>query len=198
MNIYKKRGSDGAKENGGFGGIGVENWILQNGGSFEQAISTYLAATKDENGNDLSYQEFIEKYPIFDFGNNHREGRSLHDRFSAFLGSTGDEDGHEKAFAQVKETFRGIQRDLRAHQETITTDQVTANIDEASIVDQEPSALRKSISVEGLREASKSKFTEFTKDNFVLMAKLLAKYSKTRVADQKIAEAQSKDEDVSL
>jgi len=218
MEIYKKRGSDGAKENGGFGGIGVENWILQNGGSFEQAISTYLATAKDENGKDLSYQEFIEKYPIFDFGNNHREGRSLHDRFSAFLGGISDSDGHEKAFTSVKKTFAEIQRNLREHQETKVADSVTveepeerkaeptevqeeqvvANFDEASTAEQKPSALRKSISVEGLREVSKSKFAEFTKDNFVLMAKLVAKYSKTRVEDQKVAGEQSKDEGASL
>ena len=218
MDIYKKRGSDGAKENGGFGGIGVENWILQNGGSFAQAIDTYLAATKDENGNDLSYQEFIENYPIYDFGNNHREGRLLHDRFSAFLGSISDSDGHEKAFASVKKIFAEIQRDLREHQETkvaesvtveeqeerkaepteVQEEQVTANFDEASTAEQEPNALRKSISVEGLRDASKSRFTDFCKDNFVLMAKLVAKYSKTRVAEQKMAEEQSKDEEASL
>lgn len=209
IGIYKKIGSDGATEYGGFGGIGVENWILQNGGSFVQAIDTYLAATKDENENDLSYQEFIEKYPIYDFGNNHREGKSLHDRFSAFLGKE-EIDGHEKAFEFVKETFCGIQRDLREHQETKETEAAVIDVSEerkeetkvvgekAATLEQEPSALRKSISVERLREASKSRFTDFCKDNFVLMAKLVAKYSKTRVIGQRVAGEQSKDEGVSL
>lgn len=208
MGIYKKIGSDGATEHGGFGGIGVENWILQNGGAFVQAIDTYLEATKDEKGNDLSYQAFIEKYPIYDFGNNHREGKSLHDRFSAFLGSTKDENGHDEAFEFVKETFRGIQRDLRKHQETEAVaidapedrkeESIKVVEEKAATLEQEPSALRKSISVEGLREASKSKFTDFCKDNFVLMAKLVAKYSKTRGAEQKTAEELSKDEETSL
>lgn len=216
MGIYKKIGSDGATEHGGFGGIGVENWILQNGGSFAQATDTYLEATKDEKGNDLSYQKFIEKYPIYDFGNNHREGKLPHDRFSAFLGKLGELD-HEQAFAFVKNTFTGIQRDLRIHQEIKESAETTKDVleekietqleaqDEPRIVqekdiitEQEPCTLRKSISVESLREASKNRFTDFCKDNFVLMAKLVAKYSKTREENQNIVGDQLKDEGVSL
>lgn len=210
MGIYKKINSDGATEYGGFGGIGVENWILQNGGSFEHAIDTYLEATKDEQGNDLSYQEFIENYPIYDFGNNHREGRTLHDRFSAFLGNSSDSDGHKKAFEFVKETFRGIQRDLRLYQEVKESENISEerileiedkqrNVEEdKSVTDSNVSVLRQSISVEALREESQNKFVEFCKENFILMSKLIAKYSKTRNASPKITDEQSKDEGVSI
>ncbi len=192
IGVYKKRGSDGATEHGGFGGIGVENWILQNGGSFITAIDTYLEATKDENGENLSYFEFIERYPIYDFGNNHREGRLLHDRFSAFLGNTNDSDNHEKEFAFVKDIFKNIQKQLQEISisknqtqaepskpaETIrksTEQQLTETPTQEKLI----SPLCQSISVEGLKEASKtsSSFTKFCKQSFVLMAKLIAKYS---------------------
>lgn len=191
--IYKKFGSDGATEYGGFGGIGVENWVLQNGGSFAQAIDTYLLATKDENGKDLSYGEFIEKYPIYDFGNNHREGEELHDRFSSFL------EGDKKAFSFVKETFGEIQKDLREHQKTREADLLVEELpeqEEKAVLLMKPktSVLRESISVEGLRTASKVKFKEFCKENFVLMSKLVSKYSKTRDDAQNVINFETREE----
>ena len=95
MGIYKKLGSDGATKYGGFGGIGVENWVLQNGGSFEQAMTTYLEAAEKS----ATYDSFIQQYPIFDFGNNQRDSRGKHDRFSAFL----DE---KEGFVKVKQSLR--------------------------------------------------------------------------------------------
>ena len=216
IGVYKKRGSDGATEHGGFGGIGVENWILQNGGSFATAIDTFLEATKDENGKELSYFEFVRRYPIYDFGSNHREGKVQHDRFSSFLGSANDNDNHEKEFSFVKETFKSIQRQLQEmsiskNQEkaeesrsTETTRKVTEHqLSETHFIsneiqmnqDEQPfeesgSILFKSISAEGLREASKKNFSKFCKSNFILMTKLTAKYSK-RDKTQRINEIET-------
>ena len=65
---YKSRRSSEAE--GGLGGIGVEYWILQNGGSFINAVNSFLAqAVKD--GNIIPYEEFKYKYQIWDFGKNH-------------------------------------------------------------------------------------------------------------------------------
>ena len=65
---YKSRRSSEAE--GGLGGIGVEYWILQNGGSFINAVNSFLAqAVKD--GNIVPYEEFKDKYQIWDFGKNH-------------------------------------------------------------------------------------------------------------------------------
>lgn len=51
--IYKKVGADKATEFGGFGGVGVENWILQNGGSFVEAGKSMERAEKQiETGNE--------------------------------------------------------------------------------------------------------------------------------------------------
>ena len=61
LGMYKKEGRDGSTEFGGFGGIGVENWILQNGGSFITAMETFLDATKDENGKDVGFEEFKKR-----------------------------------------------------------------------------------------------------------------------------------------
>lgn len=55
---------------GGMGGIGVENWILQNGGSFKLAAEEFVAhAYRD--GSLIEYAEFIKNYHVFDFGCNH-------------------------------------------------------------------------------------------------------------------------------
>ena len=65
---YKSRRSSEAE--GGLGGIGVEYWILQNGGSLINAVNSFLAqAVKD--GNIIPYEEFKDKYQVWDFGKNH-------------------------------------------------------------------------------------------------------------------------------
>ena len=65
---YKSRKSFEAE--GGLGGIGVEYWILQNGGSLINAVNSFLAqAVKD--GNIIPYEEFKDKYQVWDFGKNH-------------------------------------------------------------------------------------------------------------------------------
>ena len=87
--LYKKVGSDKATSFGGFGDIGVENWILQNGGSFILAMETFLDSTKDKDGKDIGFEEFKKVYPIYDFGQNHREDarNDGHDHYSNGLSS---------------------------------------------------------------------------------------------------------------
>ena len=55
-------------DQGGLGGIGVENWILQNGGSFYRAAKTFVDAANKCS----SFEEFKKVYSIPDFGINHR------------------------------------------------------------------------------------------------------------------------------
>ncbi len=91
---------------GGLGGVGVENWILQNGGSLTAAAKDFLsiagvlgedgkpipgaAGTFDVNGfvqpsaNLLSFEEFKTKYKLWDLGANHMaesKGTYPHDEF---------------------------------------------------------------------------------------------------------------------
>ena len=83
-NAYKSRKSFEAE--GGLGGIGVEYWILQNGGSLINAVNSFLAqAVKD--GNIIPYEEFKDKYQVWDFGKNH-EPKEIKIGSSERLGSS--------------------------------------------------------------------------------------------------------------
>ena len=55
-----------AKSIGGLGGIGIENWLLQNGGSFIDAAKEFTAMAQNKD-----FLTFISTYPIMDFGQNH-------------------------------------------------------------------------------------------------------------------------------
>lgn len=74
-NIYKK----GSYGEGGLGGIGIENWILQNGGSFERAAREFLNFSEGRD-----FDAFCNAYQIWDFGENHlaeEKGFYMHDNF---------------------------------------------------------------------------------------------------------------------
>lgn len=68
----------GETPQGGLGGVGVENWVLQNGGSFLSAAKEFMSvAEKCEN-----FEEFKAKYAVWDFGENHMaKGERRHDNF---------------------------------------------------------------------------------------------------------------------
>ena len=75
---YKKHSSP--EKEGGLGGIGIENWILQNGGSLKKAIEDFM----DVADKCTSFEEFKNQYIIWDFGQNHYalEGSDYsHDNF---------------------------------------------------------------------------------------------------------------------
>lgn len=67
-NAYKPAKSLKApdKINGALGGVGIENWILQNGGSIIDAAKDFLAHAEDK-----SFFEFEQIYGVMDFGKNH-------------------------------------------------------------------------------------------------------------------------------
>lgn len=62
--VYKP--NRGEIPQGGLGGVGIENWILQNGGSFYDAALEFLKASENK-----SFDEFKDTYYIWDFGDNH-------------------------------------------------------------------------------------------------------------------------------
>ena len=98
---YKKK--DGAAPEqgqadtrGGLGAVGIENWILQNGGSFYKASKTFLEVAQ----NSKTLSEFQQKYSIWDFGENHistRKNIYSHDNFIYNL--------NENGFKIMKETL---------------------------------------------------------------------------------------------
>ena len=77
---YKPRRSPEAKGIGGLGGVGIENWVLQHGGSFKQAARDFLAVADSCS----SFEDFCAHYPVWDYGENHKGIKSKpHDNFVA-------------------------------------------------------------------------------------------------------------------
>ena len=102
----------------GLGGVGVENWILQNGGSFYEASKTFLAATEQskkevetnpdtasmsqEAKNKAEFDRFKDRYQIWDFGKNHTaEGKNIYPH-NEFVYDNMAVDG----YLRMKETLR--------------------------------------------------------------------------------------------
>ena len=69
---YKPRRSPEAKGIGGLGGVGIENWVLQHGGSFKQAARDFLSVADSCS----SFEDFCAHYPVWDYGENHKGIRS--------------------------------------------------------------------------------------------------------------------------
>ncbi len=93
--VYKP--NRGEVPQGGLGGVGIENWILQNGGSLKNAAESFLAAAEGKN-----FEEFKEAYVIWDFGENHlvtRKDIYPHDNFVYNMSA----DGYEKMKKVLKE-----------------------------------------------------------------------------------------------
>ena len=89
---------------GGLGGVGIENWILQNGGSFIDAARSFVEAADGK-----SFSEFRSIYQIWDFGDNHlaeRRGQYAHDNFVA---NNMSEAGYQKMVVALKEYLKSIE-----------------------------------------------------------------------------------------
>ena len=96
--VYK---SKNVAENpqGGLGGVGIENWILQNGGSFERAARDFLEKAEGKN-----FKEFTKIYTIWDFGQDNlsftRSDGYTHDEF---IKNNMTEEGYNKMVGVLKE-----------------------------------------------------------------------------------------------
>ena len=93
--VYKKSKAEPPKEGqpdtrGGLGAVGIENWILQNGGSFMKAAESFInTANESEN-----FEEFREKCSVWDFGENHLSAQKNvypHDNFVYNMNANGYE-----------------------------------------------------------------------------------------------------------
>ncbi len=81
----------------GLGGVGIENWILQNGGSFLDAARSFVQAAEGK-----TFAEFQKVYQIWDFGENYfaaRDGKYTHDNFVA---NNMSESGYNKMVEALK------------------------------------------------------------------------------------------------
>lgn len=69
MHCYKK----GEGQEGGLGGIGVENWVLKNGGDSITAFRDFYSHAY-EHGSLISFEDFKKRYKVFGAGENIRGG----------------------------------------------------------------------------------------------------------------------------
>lgn len=74
---------------GGIGGIGVENWILTNGGNMMEAFRTFYAASHDADGNRVPFAQFRRTYHVIDPGENFAEDGIHNDYFGVTLTEKG-------------------------------------------------------------------------------------------------------------
>ena len=96
--VYKPRRSPEAKGIGGLGGVGVENWVLQHGGSFKQAARDFLSVADNCSG----FEDFCAHYPVWDYGENHKGIRSKpHDNFVA-------DNMNPEGYERMKEALRTV------------------------------------------------------------------------------------------
>ena len=95
---YKPRRSPEAEGVGGLGGVGIENWILQHGGSFKQAARDFLTVADSCS----SFEDFCAHYPVWDYGENHKGIRSKpHDNFVA-------DNMNPEGYERMKEALRAV------------------------------------------------------------------------------------------
>ncbi len=95
---YKPRRSPEAKGIGGLGGVGIENWVLQHGGSFKQAARDFLSVADSCS----SFEDFCAHYPVWDYGENHKGIRSKpHDNFVA-------DNMNPEGYERMKEALREV------------------------------------------------------------------------------------------
>ena len=95
---YKPRRSPEAEGVGGLGGVGIENWVLQHGGSFKQAARDFLTVA-DSCSN---FEDFCAHYPVWDYGENHKGIKSKpHDNFVA-------DNMNPEGYERMKEVLREV------------------------------------------------------------------------------------------
>jgi hypothetical protein len=95
---YKPRRSPEAKGIGGLGGVGIENWVLQHGGSFQQAARDFLTVADNYS----SFEDFRTYYPVWDYGENHKGIRSKpHDNFVA-------DNMNQEGYERMKQALRTV------------------------------------------------------------------------------------------
>ena len=86
----------GDNPQGGLGGVGIENWILQNGGSFVDAARSFIDAAEGK-----SFSEFQSIYQIWDFGENHLSARRYEYPHDNFVANNMSEEGYKKTVAAL-------------------------------------------------------------------------------------------------
>ncbi len=106
-NAYKPNRGD--EPQGGLGGVGVENWILQNGGSFKDAAESFIKAAEGK-----SFEEFKNSYYIWDFGENHLSERRDIYSHDNFIANNMSEIGYKKMVQSLKEYVKNHSKSVES------------------------------------------------------------------------------------
>ena len=176
VGVYKKQNAanpiNGEKDTrGGLGAIGIENWILQNGGSFEKASREFLEKagilTEEgiikENARPIEFEKFKKIYTIWDFGENWtsiKENFYAHDNFINNMSA----DGYEKMTKALREYIKTI--DLNKKNNTLENKD-SEKIGLSNIIQQDMSVLEETPyiqSVRSLLDKSKGLMNSKSKD----------------------------------
>ena len=101
-NAYKPYRSD--QSQGGLGGVGIENWILQNGGSFIDAAKNFVETAEGKD-----FEQFKQSYEIWDFGDNHRAEKKNTFPNDNFVSNNMSSDGYNKMVSALKEYLKKLE-----------------------------------------------------------------------------------------
>lgn len=127
LGAYKPSRKD--KSQGGMGGIGVENWILQNGGTLYSAAKSFLECADKCS----SFDEFVSKYKLYNFGINHmadKRGFYPHDNYIENMNGTGYEKMKQGLKVYIELCEKGISNPC---EDTIS--QISNSYDLSGVID---------------------------------------------------------------
>lgn len=99
---------------GGLGAVGIENWILQNGGSFETAARSFLNVAERCNNN---FDAFCINYAIWDFGENHMVDDNIYPHDNFVLNMT--EEGFEKMTVALQAYVKDVEKERSATRKSL-------------------------------------------------------------------------------
>lgn len=85
--ILKAGGAYSRQKEGGWGGIGTENWILANHGNLLSAFESFIKSAYDENGNLIPFEKFKDEYKVLNAGMNIK--LLYHDNYTANMNKEG-------------------------------------------------------------------------------------------------------------
>lgn len=105
--VYKSNHSE--EPQGGLGGVGIENWVLQNGGSFIDAAKSFIEASEGK-----SFEEFKNYYYIWDFGENHLARRKGLYPYDNFVANNMSEEGYKKMTQLLKEYVKSYSKPVHS------------------------------------------------------------------------------------
>lgn len=107
-NCYKNKRRD--ENQGGMGGVGIENWIMQNGGTLESAAKSFLEASEGKD-----FDSFKKAYHVHDYGKNHLYQKHNTYPYDDFVYDNMNATGYKK----MQEVLRRYLRYLNGEKEVL-------------------------------------------------------------------------------